>query len=339
MNINKSAKEDTVITEKSKIEDLRSSYFGEFEDGKLVLDPVEVAYLNEKEKISLEDTRRFFLDACDRIHNFELKFGVYRDIRDRGLHLKKGGKAADFLLYKRGNKPDQDPFNCMVDVYSERNSVDINHVLKRASKSENLRKKYLIALVDGEGDITYYLLREVNPSGTCEEPEDMEANGFILEERVLVEENGRELYEDFFYGKPFSHELYQVTPIEAHHLTIKEILSIDGDLGDLTSILDSPSTFHTKYKVYKDLRERGLIPKTGFKFGTHFRAYTEFEGIDNLSHAKFLVHALDTGKSVSSQQLSRTVRLTQNVRKRILFAIVPDDTGKIRYLEFKRVKL
>jgi len=31
------------------------------------------------------------------------------------------------------------------------------------------------------------------------------------------------------------------------------------------------SDFMIKYAVYETLRNNGIVPKTGFKFGTHFR--------------------------------------------------------------------
>ena len=78
----------------------------------------------------------------------------------------------------------------------------------------------------------------------------------------------------------------------------------------------------------------GLVPKTGFKFGTHFRVYKNIEKIENnekieknddmikLPHSDYLVHAIEEDHVFSLQQLSRAVRLANSVRKEMIFGTV-----------------
>jgi len=42
---------------------------------------------------------------------------------------------------------------------------------------------------------------------------------------------------------------------------------------DILKAASSEENFYSKYKVYKDLKMRGLVTKTGFKFGADFRVY------------------------------------------------------------------
>ncbi len=92
--------------------------------------------------------------------------------------------------------------------------------------------------------------------------------------------------------------------------------------------------FQLKYKVYADLRERGHIVKTGFKFGAHFRVYGRGESLSG--HSKYLVHAVPESDVYSFHEVSRIVRLAHGVKKQILFAVVDDD-GDITYYKIERV--
>lgn len=101
--------------------------------------------------------------------------------------------------------------------------------------------------------------------------------------------------------------------------------------------------FSHKYTVFKDLRARGYIVKSGLKFGTHFRVYNRGinpykEGEKSLAdHTKFNVHAVSENMSMSYQEWSRYVRLSQNIRSTALLAVV-DEEGDTTYYSIKRIK-
>ncbi len=84
--------------------------------------------------------------------------------------------------------------------------------------------------------------------------------------------------------------------------------------------------------MYEDLTARGIVAKTGFKYGAHFRAY---EGDPERVHAKYLVHALPDGHRGMWPEVSRAVRLAHGVKKHLLFAVAGDD---VRYLRLERVR-
>ena len=85
--------------------------------------------------------------------------------------------------------------------------------------------------------------------------------------------------------------------------------------------------------VYKDLKQRGLLVKTGFKFGAHFRAYTKKP---EETHAEYLVHVANKNFRTLWAEISRAVRLAHSVNKEIVFACVEDD--KIDYIRFGRLR-
>ncbi len=87
-----------------------------------------------------------------------------------------------------------------------------------------------------------------------------------------------------------------------------------------------------KVLVYSDLRAHGYTPKTGYKFGHHFRVYTGTK-----VHSEMLVHAVATAGAMPMSTISRSVRLSHSVKKKMLFGCV--HTAGIHYIEFARIKL
>ncbi len=93
--------------------------------------------------------------------------------------------------------------------------------------------------------------------------------------------------------------------------------------------------FLRRYNVYRDLRSKGYVVKTGFKFGVHFRVYEKSEFTED-SHSSFLVHAVSEDDTMSFPDLARAVRLTQSVKKKMMFAVV-DHEGDVTYYMVDRV--
>jgi len=89
--------------------------------------------------------------------------------------------------------------------------------------------------------------------------------------------------------------------------------------------------FDEVYAVYKDLRERGLVVKSGMKFGATFVVYRLGPGLE---HAPFLVHVLPYNSKLDPIEIVRAGRLSHSVRKRFVIAFV-DETGRVGYLQFK----
>ena len=81
------------------------------------------------------------------------------------------------------------------------------------------------------------------------------------------------------------------------------------------------------------MKKRGLIVKTGFKFGAHFRAYTKKP---DETHAEYLIHAVDKKFKRMWAEISRAVRLAHSVNKEITFARVEENN--IDYIRFGRLR-
>ncbi|MEA3229577.1 MAG: tRNA-intron lyase [archaeon] len=101
--------------------------------------------------------------------------------------------------------------------------------------------------------------------------------------------------------------------------------------------------FPQKFTVYRNLRNRGFIVKSGFKFGTHFRVYDRGvnpykSGSKELKeHTKYNVHAVPENYAHSYQEWSRYVRLSQNIRAKALLAVV-DEEGDVTYYVITRIR-
>ena len=74
------------------------------------------------------------------------------------------------------------------------------------------------------------------------------------------------------------------------------------------------------------------LPRTGYKFGHHFRVYC-----GKNVHSDMLVHAVEKEASLPMSAISRSVRMAHSVKKKMLFGAV--HTTGIQFVEFARIKL
>jgi tRNA-intron endonuclease len=163
-------------------------------------------------------------------------------------------------------------------------------------------------------------------------------HAYKIKDKIIIEDekSASRLYQKGF-GKKSGNKL-ELSLIEG--LFLLERGSIKIRIGDKIAtpkdILEADENFAIKYRVYKDLREKGLIVKTGFKFGAHFRVYDRSEYPSQ--HSKYLVHAVTEDKFFSFPEIARAVRLARAVNKTMVFAVV-DHEGDITYYSVGRITL
>jgi tRNA-intron endonuclease len=75
--------------------------------------------------------------------------------------------------------------------------------------------------------------------------------------------------------------------------------------------------FEEKYTIYKDLREKGYIPRPGLKFGADFVVYRRGPGLE---HSLFMVHVLPHDSEITAIDMVRAGRLATSVRKKFVIA-------------------
>lgn len=162
----------------------------------------------------------------------------------------------------------------------------------------------------------------------------------LLNDRVIVkDENAHNLYNKRYYGNLTDSGL-ELSFIEALFLLTKNKIEIyDYDKlitkEDLTNIIRQKHIF-SHYLVYKDLRIRGYIIKTGFKYGSDFRIYERGHAPGD-GHSNFLVKILSEEQEIKVRDFSSYVRVAHGVRKTLLLAVV-DDEYDITYYDIEWTK-
>ncbi len=153
----------------------------------------------------------------------------------------------------------------------------------------------------------------------------------VVGDTVVVKEG----YEDFLkkgYGE--EKEGYLVLSwYEALYLSEKGKLSLPQDF--LEKIREEKVL--ERYHVYKDLRERGYVAKTGFKFGTHFRVYPRGKKPGE-AHTRYVVQVVKEDEILTPENLARLVRVATTVRAELVLAFV-DAEHDITYYKISRIGL
>jgi len=321
-------------------------YFGRPKGKGLELSLVEAAYLLDRSRVKILrdgeelDFRAFFQAASSMEKGFEFRYVVYKDLRERGYYVQPG--RPDFRVYPRGGHPGKGPAEFYVLVISERNPLPLKEIIEPVRLAGQMRKKLMLAIVDEESDITFYEARERSMAGVMA---GLENGGMatLLEDRVVLwdTEASRLLHEKGFYGKPVGERL-QLSLVESAYLLEKGKIQLTDRQGRSVELADLVARasqidedFKLKLGAYRDLREKNLVVKTGFKFGTHFRVYKQVHGTKKVPHSEYLVHSIPEDHIFMPPVLSRAVRLAHSVRKQMVFAYPGDG---IRYLEIKRLK-
>ncbi|WP_288639922.1 tRNA-intron lyase [uncultured Methanosphaera sp.] len=162
----------------------------------------------------------------------------------------------------------------------------------------------------------------------------------LLNDIVIVkDENAHNLYNKRYYGNLTDSGL-ELSFIEALFLLTKNKIEIYDDdklitKEDLTDIIRQKHIF-SHYLVYKDLRIRGYIIKTGFKYGSDFRIYERGHAPGD-GHSNFLVKILSEEQEIKVRDFSSYVRVAHGVRKTLLLAVV-DDEYDITYYDIEWTK-
>ena len=276
-----------------KADKLFSRGFGRREKNCIYLSWVEALYLVEKGLIE-ENFERILKKSSSQLSSIDIRYLVYRDLRERGYVLRV---EDDHFVGRKNYSMAFYPLSDMDFFQSE--------------KLLSLEMPLILSIVDGDGDITYYLVDLHEPQGNYFQLPSKKTVAHFYGRRYFVFEDAEEMVKTT-YGKDeglFGH----LSIWEARYLKEKELLECENGNSS------------REYEVYRDLRNKGLIVKSGFKYGTHFRAYED----SMEEHSKYLVHVISEKEEL--QKVSRAVRVAHGVRKTLLLAYIKE--GKIRYFK------
>ena len=285
------------ITGNKSPSSLQNHYrLGKIVDGSLILNNFECIFLYFKKRI--DPVNPIYRKSLNLLHDllrddgeFEL-YIVYEILKTRGLYVKRENNR--LFAKKTPNGKLMGP----IIVRRENSITDFDYL------HSNSPAYYFT--IDEDGDITAFLVteEEMNGRNMVNIPDHIETErigGRVVTDRNDIPE---------WYGQPFK-DLRILSDFETGY---NDSASVDGFL----------------HRVYSDLVDRKFIVKSGFKYGAHFRAYSE--KIED--HAEFLIHYLEGQEEW--YKISRAVRVANGVRKRMIFCSYIND--KLVFVEIKRIR-
>ena len=174
--------------------------------------------------------------------------------------------------------------------------INMNELLSWTIDVQERKRIAEVLVVDNEQAVVTYNVKSENPFGELSPPNSDEINRILKYDKIEI--NGGYLY----FG-------YEKWPLEQLGIDYQDGRIIDQiteeyittDANDFSDITD----------VFSDLLERGLHPRTGFKYGTEWRCYDKKIGID---HAPWLVVS-PSDKKMNWESACLASRLASGVNK------------------------
>lgn len=327
-------------------------FFGTLASGAgLTLDRYEAVYLSEMSRVDLRGPGgrtvawpTVFRRAVRADPGFAVRYLVYRDLRQRGYVVRASPPPVAFTVLPRGGVLHKTPSRYWIEAISERVPFDLAHLFDLAERAQTAKKLLLLGLVDEESDLTYYRVRRPTPTGALPSRAlSHPAEGWLSEDRVTVHDPAAvvELGKQLAYGSRVGDRL-ELSLLEAAYLGSTHQLSLRDSKSGRRVPLDRlerrarrlEPLFFERLAAFRDLRERALVVKTGFKYGAHFRAYPRSP---DHSHARYLIRAAPASHVASWPEVAGGVRVAQGVRKEFLIAGVRPDS-QVRFLSLERVR-
>lgn len=321
-------------------------YFGKpLSGGGLELNLLEAIYLSESGRLEIFDEDENEVSISDimkynKKDRFLVNYPVYKDMRMRGYVVKNASDPVNFRVFPRGGAPGKTQTKYWIKSNTETDSFSITNILMTLKKVKQLKKIFLQGLVDEEGDVTYYKITTIDLKGETPKTSQNILNSKLYNNKVIIEdEDSKELHEQGFYGD-LEEDRLNMSILEALYLSEINALDVKNRFDNkelkpediLSKGIDNQDDFKLRYEIYKDLRSKDLVPKTGFKYGAVFRAY---EGDPDEHHAEYIVQPINDDYECSWYEISRAVRVAHSVKKKFLFGIKKEDD--IKYVKINRV--
>jgi len=125
---------------------------------------MEGLYLVEKKLITVKEnenkkvkSKELLKRARKLYEDFDIKYAVYRDLRDQGLIVTPGIKfGCDFAVYKHGPGIEHAPF--MVSVKKTEDQITATEIVKAGRLATTVRKRFIIA-VPNKNKTQYYIFK------------------------------------------------------------------------------------------------------------------------------------------------------------------------------------
>ncbi len=146
----------------------KKSFFGEKKGEKIQYTLSEALFLVEKNKIEIYSRNKKIpktelFKKFQRIDKkFSIKYPVFKDLRIKGYIIKTALKfGADFRVYEKSKKPGKTHAKWIVFTEHESKKLSWQEFSAKNRVAHSTKKNLLLAILDEEGDITYYEVKWV----------------------------------------------------------------------------------------------------------------------------------------------------------------------------------
>ncbi len=268
---------------------------GRVTNGRLMLDPYECAFLLVTGKIKPEGakTPSEIIQHFEDSESFSYIFTIYYALKKAGFYARVAGNGIEIR-----KKPSDLPL--LIRPGMEDQGFDVC--------SQKHDGEEISAVVDMDGDITIFGVSVAEISGEID-ISDLDRTTFVEGKRIQPESDSFPEWIGYSRGKMRFLSEVEYAGIEEH---------------------PGKNVAGSKGAVYSDLVSRGLILKSGFKYGADFRAYVSPDS----EHAEYLINTIE--KETEWSRLSRIVRVANAVRKTAILSCAK--SAGISYLKIRRIK-
>ena len=161
-------KNQTIILEPQRQQELEQKGYGEIEKDKLFLKSFESLYLLYTGVLTIFKGKKnvnfnSFLQICKKQDDTILtKFLVYRDLRTKGYTVKDGfGFGSDFRVYGKGDFGEKGA-KFLVFGLNEGKQEKLEKLQKKVEEITKMGKEPIIAVIQRQGEIIYYKISRIN---------------------------------------------------------------------------------------------------------------------------------------------------------------------------------
>jgi tRNA-intron endonuclease len=144
--------------------------FGEHVEDKIKYTLSEGLFLVQNGKMDIYQNNKILnseelIKKFSRIDKkFPIKYEVFKDLRVKGYVVKTALKfGAEFRVYEKGKKPGKEHSKWIVFTDSENNKTTWHEFAAKNRVAHSTNKNVLLAIVDEEGQITYYEIKWTKP--------------------------------------------------------------------------------------------------------------------------------------------------------------------------------
>ncbi len=148
-----------------------TSRFGEKYGEKILYSLPEAFLLVQDKKMDILDYREKELSQKEILKKFEridkkfkTKYIVFKDLRKKGYIVKTALKfGAEFRVYNKGEKISKTHSKWILFPVSENKQMTWQDFSAKTRVAHSTKKNLLIAIVDEEGDVSYYEVKWTRP--------------------------------------------------------------------------------------------------------------------------------------------------------------------------------